>query len=291
LTETNTAVLAAAQRSVPESLWCIGAGGARVHAWLTPPVGKMAAGAKVPLILFVHGGPQGSWDDRFHWRWNPQILAGAGYAVLQPDPRGSTGYGQAFVDGINGDWGGKVYEDLMRSVDQVITTVPWVDSTRVAAAGGSFGGYMMYWMAGHTDRFRCLVSHAGLYDLESFYGATEELWFPEWEFMGTPWDHPESYAQWSPRHSVRGWKTPMLVTEGARDYRVPEAQGFAAFTALQRRGIPSELLWFAGENHFIVKPQNSILWYDTMIGWFDRWLGPSSGSGSARSTVSEGTRP
>jgi dipeptidyl aminopeptidase/acylaminoacyl peptidase len=275
LTDTNSQVLSRARMSTPDSLWFAGEGGTRMHAWLTPPVDR-PEGRKVPLVLLVHGGPQGSWDDRFHFRWNPQILAGAGYAVLCPDPRGSTGYGQIFTDGVNGDWGGKCYEDLMKAVDHVVATVPWVDSSRLAAAGGSFGGYMMYWMAGHTDRFRCLVSHAGLYDLESFWGTTEEQWFPEWEFGGTPWEENTSYARWSPSRFAQNWKTPILVTEGAKDYRVPEAQGFAAFTALQRRGVPSQLLWFSGENHHILKPQNAILWYDSVIGWFDRWLAPQA---------------
>jgi len=166
-------------------------------------------------------------------------------------------------------------------VEHVVSTVPWIDGSRLAAAGGSFGGYMMFWIAGQTDRFRCLVSHAGLYDLESFYGTTEEQWFPEWEFLGTPWDTPNTYARWSPSQHVGKWRTPMLVTGGSKDYRVPESQAFAAFAALQRRGIPSELLMFSGENHFITKPHNSILWYDTVLAWFARWLAPASADSSA----------
>jgi dipeptidyl aminopeptidase/acylaminoacyl peptidase len=275
LTETNGAALAAVRQSVPQEIWYEGAASARVHAWLHPPVGRRE-GDKVPLVLLVHGGPQGSWDDRWSYRWNPQVFAGAGFAVLAPDPHGSTGYGQEFTDAVNGDWGGKPFEDLMKGVDYVISTVPWVDSTRLAAAGGSYGGYMAQWIAGHTDRFRCLVSHAGLYDLASFYGTTEEQWFPEWEFLGTPWEKPELYARWSPSSAVGNWQTPMLLTAGLRDYRVPESQSFAAFTALQRRDVPSELLCLAGENHFVLQPQNSILWYDAVLGWLGRWLAPAA---------------
>ena len=282
LTETNAAQLARVRMSQPERIWFTGAGGARVHAWLHPPVDRQE-GEKYPLVLLVHGGPQGSWDDRFHFRWNPQILAGAGYAVLAPDPRGSTGYGQEFTDAINGDWGGRCYDDLMKGVDHVIATVPWIDGSRLAAAGGSFGGYMMFWIAGQTDRFRCLVSHAGLFDLTSFYGSTEEQWFPEWEFLGTPWTSPETYERWSPSRYVGKWRTPMLVTTGSKDYRVPESQGFAAFAALQRQGVPSEFVWFAGENHFILKPQNSILWYDSALAWFARWTAPASTPSEAES--------
>jgi dipeptidyl aminopeptidase/acylaminoacyl peptidase len=275
LTETNAAALAPVRQSVPQEIWYEGAAGARVHAWLHPPVDRRA-GEKVPLLLLIHGGPQSSWDDRWSYRWNPQVFAGAGYAVLAPDPHGSVGYGQEYADAVNGDWGGKPYEDLMRGVDYVLATVAWVDSTRIAAAGGSFGGYMVQWMAGHTRRFRCLVSHAGLFDLASFYGTTEEQWFPEWEFLGPPWEKPEIYARWSPSTAVAKWQTPMLLTAGAHDYRVPESQSFAAFTALQRQGVPAQLLWLAGENHFVLQPQNSVLWYDTVLAWLHRWLAPAA---------------
>lgn len=278
-TAGNVAVLSQVRMSEPQEIWCKGADSVAVHAWLHPPAGRRD-GEKYPLVLLVHGGPQGSWDDRFSFRWNPQVFAGAGYAVLAPDPRGSSGYGQAFTDGVNGDWGGKPYEDLMLAVDQAVAQNPWIDGTRLAAAGGSYGGYMVDWIAGHTGRFRCLVSHAGLFDLQSFWGSTEEQWFPEWEFGGTPWEKPAAYAQWSPSSSVQNWKTPMLVTFGGRDYRVPEAQGFATFTALQRRGIPSEMMVFPSENHWILKPHTSILWHDAVLGWLARWLDPAP-SGAA----------
>jgi len=275
LTATNTQQLASVRMSKPEEVWYTGAGGARVHAWLHPPVDRRE-GARYPLLVLVHGGPQGSWENRFSYRWNPQVWAGAGYAVLAPDPRGSIGYGQEFTDAIRNDWGGKCYEDIMLGVEHVVANAPWVDGDRVAAAGGSFGGYMTLWMAGQTDRFRCLVNHAGLFDLESFYASTEEQWFPEWDLGGVPWEMPESYERWSPSKFVQRWKTPMLVTHGARDYRVPEAQGFAAYTTLQRRGVPSQLLHFSDEHHWIQKSRNSILWYDTVISWLDRWCKQAS---------------
>lgn len=287
LTDTNAGVLALARTSTPETLWVEGAGGARVHAWLHPPVDRRD-GDQAPLLLLVHGGPQGSWDDRFHWRWNPQVFAGAGYAVLAPDPHGSTGYGQAFTDAVTGDWGGQPYEDLMKCVDHVAARVSWVDSTRLAAAGGSYGGYMIAWMAGHTGRFRCLVSHAGLYDLASFWGTTDEQWFPEWEFLGTPWENPEAYARWSPSSHVGTWKTPTLVSLGGRDLRVPDGQGLEMFAALQRRGVPSELLVFPEENHWVLEPRNSILWYDAVLAWLDRWLraaAPARGATAASAPI------
>lgn len=270
LTRTHETVLANVRMSEPQSLWYTGADGAQVHAWLHPPVDRDPT-RKYPLLLLVHGGPQSSWDDRWSYRWNPQVFAAAGFIVVAPDPHGSTGYGQAFTDAIRGDWGGKVYEDLMKAVDHVVANVDYVDGERVSAAGASYGGYMILWMAGHTDRFRCFVNHAGLFDLASFYGTTEEQWFPEWEFGGMPWTKPEEYARWSPSAFVSNWKTPMLVTHGGKDYRVPEAQAFAAFATLQRLGIPSELLHFANENHWVLKPQNGILWYDTVLAWLDRW--------------------
>jgi dipeptidyl aminopeptidase/acylaminoacyl peptidase len=271
LTSVNDDLLSRAHRSQPQEIWFDGAGGARVHAWMFPPVDRQE-GNRYPLLLLVHGGPQGSWDDRFSYRWNPQIFAGAGYAVLAPDPHGSVGYGQSFTDAIREDWGGKPYEDLMRAVDHTLATVAWVDSNRVAAAGASYGGYMMNWIEGHTNRFRALVCHAGLFDMSAFYWGTEEHWFPEWEMGGTPWDSADLYAKWTPSAFVKNWKTPMLVTHGGKDYRVPETQGFGAFATLQRLGIPSEFVYFPDESHGIQKPRNGVLWYDTVLAWLDRWL-------------------
>ncbi|MFQ5599627.1 MAG: prolyl oligopeptidase family serine peptidase [Candidatus Krumholzibacteriia bacterium] len=271
LTRFNDELLSRIRMSTPERIRLDGAKGDVVHAWLLPPVNH-EPGRRYPLVLLIHGGPQGSWEDRFHTRWNLQLYAAAGFAVVAPDFHGSSGYGQAFTDAIRKDWGGRPYEDLMKAVDHVVATVPYVDGDRLGAAGASYGGYMINWIAGQTDRFRCLVNHAGLFDLRNFYGATEEQWFPEWEFGGTPWEKPENYKLWSPSNYVKYWETPMLVIHGGLDYRVPESEGFATFTALQRRGIPSKFLHFPDENHWVLKPQNAILWQDTILDWLERWL-------------------
>jgi len=271
LTHVNDEKIAGARLSTPEEFWFSGAGGDKVHGWLLKPV-EFQQGKKYPLAFLIHGGPQGSWEDHFHYRWNPQAYAGAGYVTVTIDPRGSTGYGQAFTDGINHDWGGKPFDDLMKGLDYVLATYPYIDGTRIGAAGASYGGYMINWIAGHTDRFRCLVSHDGEFDEFSSYYSTEELWFPEWEFGGTPYEHPELYEKWSPSRFVQSWKTPMLVIHSAKDFRLPETEGFAVFTALQRRGIPSKFLYFPDENHWVLKAKNSILWHETVLGWLDQWL-------------------
>ena len=213
--------------------------------------------------------------NEFHYRWNPQPYAGRGYAVMEIDYHGSTGYGQGFTDSISGDWGGKSLEDLMHGLNASLERYPWMDGYRVSALGGSFGGYMVNWIEGNwPDRFKCLVSHAGDLDLRTAYYTTDELWFPEWEQGGTPWDNPEGYSRHNPALYVQNWKTPMLVIHGSRDYRVAETQGFSTFTALQRRGIPSKLLYFPDESHWVLKPANSILWYDTVLDWLDQWTEP-----------------
>jgi dipeptidyl aminopeptidase/acylaminoacyl peptidase len=190
--------------------------------------------------------------------------------VFAPNPRGSTGFGQQFTDEISGDWGGKVFIDLMNGVDY-LAKLPYIDSTHMSAAGASYGGYMINWLEGHTDRFRCLVSHDGVYNTVSMFGSTEELWFPLWEFKGTPWANPELYAKWSPSNSVKNFKTPMLVVHGERDYRLPAAEGFQLFTALQLMKVPSKFLYFPDEGHWVLKPQNSQLWYKTVLDWIDQW--------------------
>jgi dipeptidyl aminopeptidase/acylaminoacyl peptidase len=274
LTRINADRLAAARMSRPEEFWFKGALEHRVHGWIFKPV-DYRPGRKYPVAFLVHGGPQGSWEDHFHYRWNPQAYAGAGYVTVTIDFHGSTGYGQAFTDAIRENWGGAPYEDLMKGLDHVMAAYDFVDGDRVCALGASYGGYMINWMAGQTDRFKCLVSHDGEFDLKNGYYTTEELWFPEWEQRGTPWERPESYERWSPSEHVARWKTPMLVIHGARDYRLPETEGFAVFTALQRRGVPSKFLYFPDENHWVLKAKNSILWHDTVIGWLDQWLKPS----------------
>lgn len=270
LTHDNDALLAQIEMGATEDLWWTGAEGARVQGHLVRPP-NFDPSKKYPGIVLIHGGPQGAWSDAWSYRWNPQMFAARGYVVLMPNPRGSTGFGQKFIEEISGDWAGKVYTDIMNGVD-AFAALPYVDPNRLGAAGGSYGGYMVNWIVGHTNRFKALVSHAGLFNLESFYGATEELWFPEWEFGGPPWENPEMYARWSPHRHVKNFATPTLVVHGELDFRVPVAEGFQLFTALQRRGVPSRLLYFPDEGHWVLKPQNSKLWHETVLGWFDQWL-------------------
>jgi dipeptidyl aminopeptidase/acylaminoacyl peptidase len=270
LTHDNDALLTSLKMGMTHDVFWTGADNARVEGHLmTPP--DFDPAKKYPALVLIHGGPQGAWGDSWGYRWNPEMFAARGYVILMPNPRGSSGFGQKFVEEISGDWGGRAYIDIMNGVD-MLAALPYVDSSRIGAAGGSYGGYMVDWILGHTDRFKALVSHAGVYDLESEYGTTEELWFPEWEFGGTPWDKPELYEKWSPNKFVKNFKTPTLVTHGELDYRVPINQGLELFTALQRRGIPSKLLVFPDEGHWVLKPQNSKLWYATVGDWFDQYL-------------------
>jgi dipeptidyl aminopeptidase/acylaminoacyl peptidase len=241
----------------------------RVHSFLIKPVG-FELRKKYPLLFLIHGGPQGAWGESWSYRWNAQVFASAGYVVVMPNPRGSTGYGQRFTDEINQDWGGKVYEDLMSVLDHVAAR-PYVDPERMAAAGGSYGGYMANWILGHNQRLKALVSHAGVFDLRSMAGETEEIWFPLWEFRGMPWDNPEVYAKWSPSYYAKEFKTPTLVLHGELDYRVPVGQGMQLFTALQMQKVPSKLVLFPDEGHWILKPQNSALWYKSFLEWVGEW--------------------
>jgi len=269
VTTINAGFLAAFALKPAESVTFAGAGGTPVQAWVVKPNG-FREGVKYPLMYLVHGGPQGAWNDGWTYRWNAQVFASAGYVVFMPNPRGSTGFGQRFTDEISNDWGGKVFEDLMKGVDHA-EKLPYVDASRKVAAGASYGGFMMNWFLGHTDRFRALVSHAGVFNLTSMYGATEELWFPEWDLGGTPWTNPEGYAKWSPHTYAKNFKTPTLVTHGELDYRVPVGEGLQLFTTLQRQGVPSRLLVFPDEGHWINKPQNAALWYRTFLEWVGRW--------------------
>ncbi|MFH1531177.1 MAG: S9 family peptidase [Pseudomonadota bacterium] len=254
-----------------EDFWWVGAEGKKIHGFLLFPPGTSKE-TKNRFLLLIHGGPQGMWTDGFHPRWNAQLFAAPGYVTLLPNPRGSSGYGQEFTDEISRDWGGRCYEDLMRGVDALIAK-GWIDPDRMCAGGGSFGGYMANWIEGRTDRFKCLFSHAGVYDLFSMYGSTEELWFPEWEYGGPPWDAPEDYERFSPSGLVKQFKTPMFVIHGAHDYRVPLNQAMQLFTALQRRGVPSQFLYFPDETHFVVKPENTKLWFNEIHAWLEDWLG------------------
>jgi dipeptidyl aminopeptidase/acylaminoacyl peptidase len=247
-----------------------GANTDEVFGYLIYPVG-FDPNKTYPLAFLIHGGPQGSFDDHWHYRWNPQIYAGHGYATVMIDFHGSTGYGQDFTDAINGDWGGAPFVDLMKGLDHVLSRHPWIDSDRMAAAGASFGGYMINWIQGQTDRFKALVCHDGNLDELMAYYDTEELWFPEWEHGGTPWENPEGYRKHSPINHVQNWKTPELVIHGALDYRVVDTQGLATFNALQRLGVPSRLLYYPDENHWVLKPVNSIQWHKVVLDWMDRW--------------------
>jgi dipeptidyl aminopeptidase/acylaminoacyl peptidase len=280
LTQINRERVALAAMSKPEDFWFPGAQGDKVHGWLLKPV-TFTDGQKYPLAFLIHGGPQGAWEDHFHYRWNPQIFAGAGYVTISINFHGSTGFGQSFCDAIRGDWGGKPYEDLMKGLDYALAQWSFIDGNRMGALGASFGGYMINWIEGHTDRFKCLVAHDGNLDEVSAYYMTEELWFPEWDHLGTPWDNPEGYERISPHKFVQNWKTPMLVIHGGNDFRVVDTQGMATFTALQRRGIPSKMVYFPDENHWVLKPKNSELWHREVLGWLDQWL---KGGGGAKPT-------
>jgi dipeptidyl aminopeptidase/acylaminoacyl peptidase len=269
LTRLNDAVLSQYQLTSLEKISVDGADGAKIESFIVKPPGFNPL-VKYPALIQIHGGPQGEWGESWSYRWNAQVFAAAGYVVVMPNPHGSTGYGQSFTDAVNGDWGGRPYEDIMATADYV-SNLPYVDKDRMVAAGGSYGGYMIDWILGHTDRFRALVSHAGVYDLQSEAGTTEELWFPKWEFQGFPWENPELYQKWSPSSYVKNFKTPTLVTHGEMDYRVPIGQGEELFTALQELKIPSKLVQFPDEGHWILKPQNSQFWYSTVIDWLNEY--------------------
>jgi dipeptidyl aminopeptidase/acylaminoacyl peptidase len=277
ITGLNAAKVAAARFGAYEPFSFPGAKGDTVHGFLVKPV-DFNASKKYPVAFLIHGGPQGTFGDHFHYRWNAEAFAGAGYAAVMIDFHGSTGYGQAFCDAIREDWGGAPYEDLMKGLDFVLAKYSFLDGKRVGALGASFGGYMINWIAGQTDRFQCLVNHDGNLDERMAYFDTEELWFPEWDHGGLPWEKPESYAKHNPIENVAKWKTPMLVIHGGQDFRVVETQGMSTFTALQRRGIPSRFVYFPDENHWVQKPLNSRFWHGEVLGWLDRWLKPEAGT-------------
>lgn len=274
LTHHNDSLMATLDMNAAEEFWFDGApqnlNVPKVHAWILKPP-QFDPSRKYPVLMLVHGGPQGAWSDNWGFRWNPQMYAAAGYIVVMPNPRGSTGYGQPFIDEISRDWGGLCFTDLMLAMDAV-EKLPYVDKTKAGAAGASFGGFMINWFQGHTDRFKTLVGHAGDFDQTSGYYVTEELWFPEWEMGGTPYDNQQLYDFLSPSRYVKNFKTPQLITHGELDFRVPIGEGLAMFTALQRRGVESKLLTFPDEGHWILKPLNSELFYKTVIDWLDKYL-------------------
>jgi dipeptidyl aminopeptidase/acylaminoacyl peptidase len=272
LSRVNQAALAQRKFGEYEQFSFNGWNGENVFGYVVKPP-DFKRDQKYPVAFLIHGGPQGSFSNAWSWRWNAEAFAGAGYAVVMVDFHGSTGYGQAFTDSISGDWGGKPFEDLKLGLAAALKQYPWLDGDQVCALGGSYGGYMINWIAGQwPDRFKCLVSHDGIFDNRTMYYSTEELWFPEWEYGGPEYRTPAPYAKQNPIDYVSKWKTPTLVIHGQQDYRVPDSQGLAVFTALQRQGIPSELLYFPSENHWVLKPADSIEWYDTVLAWMHRWI-------------------
>ncbi|HEY0947805.1 MAG TPA: S9 family peptidase [Opitutaceae bacterium] len=268
LTRTNAEQLEKIALSAPESVTVTGANGTPVQMWIvTPP--QFDAKKKYPLVFWVHGGPQGAFLDSWSTRWNPCVWAAQGYVLALPNPRGSTGFGQKFTDEISHDWGGKVYDDLMACLAH-LEKQPYVDTTRMAAAGASYGGYMMNWFQGHTDKFKTLVTHCGVYNFTSMYGATEETWFDEWEH-GIPWEQPD-FEKYSPHRYAANFKTPNLIIHNELDFRVPFGEGLQLFTTLQRKGVPSKLVIFPDEGHWVLKPQNSERWHQEIFTWLAEYL-------------------
>jgi dipeptidyl aminopeptidase/acylaminoacyl peptidase len=282
-THLNDALLAQLDLPKMESFWFTAKDGMKEQGFLIRPPGFDPA-KKYPLKFLIHGGPQGAWGDDWSYRWNAELFAANGYVVVMINFRGSTGYGQAVVDGVNGDWGGKPFTDLMEGLDYAEQHYPFIDKNRECALGASYGGYMANWVLGHTNRFKCIVSHDGMFNAESAYGTTEELWFNEWEFRGKPWDYygkPDSenpFRKWSPSLAVKNFKTPTLVIHGQLDYRLDVSEGFQLFTTLQRLKVPSKMLYFPDEGHWVLKPQNAQLWYKTVNDWVDEWTGKAASS-------------
>jgi dipeptidyl aminopeptidase/acylaminoacyl peptidase len=275
ITNANASILAGIDTPRPETV-TVPVEGGNMQMWILKPPG-FDASKKYPLAYLVHGGPQGAWNDAWSFRWNPQVWAAQGYVVALPNPRGSTGFGQKYVDDISGDWGGKCYDDLMKGVDY-LEKLPYIDKDRMAAAGGSFGGYMMNWFAVNSGRFKCLISHCSVYNFESMYATTDEVWFDEWEHRGPPWGkNRESYEKHSP-HRLAGnlgkYKTPMLLIQNDLDFRCPVAQGLELFTALQRQGVPSRLINFPDEGHWVLKPANSKRWHEEVFAWLTKYAPP-----------------
>ena len=279
LTHLNDALLAQLDLPAMESFWFTAKDGAKLQGFLIRPPGFDPA-KKYPLKFLMHGGPQGAWGDMWSYRWNAELFAANGYVVVMINPRGSTGYGQAIVDGVNGDWGGKPFTDLMTGLDYAEQHYPFIDKSRECALGASYGGYMANWVLGHTDRFKCIVSHDGMFDAESAFGTTEEDWFNIWEFKGHPWDYygkPDAenpFRKWSPSLYAKNFKTPTLVVHGQLDYRLDVSEGFQLFDTLQLLHVPSKMLYFPDEGHWVLKPQNSRLWWKTVNDWVDQWTKP-----------------
>jgi len=270
LTDLNHAVLSRVAMAPPETFWFTGANNEKVEGFLVKPP-NFDANKKYPLKFVVHGGPEVPIGDEWSYRWNAELFAASGYVVILINFHGSPGYGQKFIDAINGDWGGAPFVDLMKGLDDAERTFPFIDKDRECAIGASFGGYMVDWILGHSNRFKCLVSHDGQYNTESTWGSTEELWFQDWEFKGTLYNNRELYRKWSPHLSALNFKTPTLVVHSQLDYRLDVSEGFQLFTTLQRLKVPSKMLYFPDEGHWVLKPQNSRLWYKTVNEWVDQW--------------------
>ncbi|MFZ0144018.1 MAG: S9 family peptidase, partial [Candidatus Sulfotelmatobacter sp.] len=270
LTHLNDAVLSQVAMSPLESFWFTGANNDKVEGFLVKPP-NFDASKKYPVKFLIHGGPQGAWGDDWSYRCNPELFAAHCYVVIMINFHGSTGYGQKFIDAINGDWGGAPFEDLMKGLDYAEEHYAFIDKSRECALGASYGGYMANWILGHTDRFKCIVTHDGMFNAESAWGTTEELWFNDWEFKGTPYDNRASYEKWSPHQYAKNFKTPTLVIHGQKDYRLDVSEGLQLFTTLQMEGVPSKMLYFPDEGHWVLKPQNSQLWYKTVNDWVDQW--------------------
>jgi len=271
VTHMNDALLSQIDMQPLESFTFKGANNDDVQGFMVKPPG-FDPNKTYPLKFLIHGGPQGAWGNEWTYRWNAELFAATGnYVVVMINFHGSTGYGQKFTDSISGDWGAKPYIDLMKGLDYAEKTYPFIDKTREAALGASYGGYMANWILGHTNRFKCIVSHDGMFNTESAFGTTEELWFPEWEFKGSPWKNREMYRKFSPHLFADKFKTPTLVVHGQNDYRLDVSEGFQLFTTLQRLKIPSKFLYFPDEGHWVLKPQNSRLWYKTVNDWVDQW--------------------
>jgi len=271
ITHMNDALLSQIDMQPLEAFTFKGANNDDVQGFLIKPPG-FDPNKKYPLKFLLHGGPQGAWGNSWTYRWNAELFAATGnYVVVMINFHGSTGYGQKFTDSISGDWGGKPYVDLMKGLDYVEKTYPFIDKNREAALGASYGGYMANWLLGHTNRFKCIVSHDGMFNAESAYGTTEELWFANWEFGGPPWKKRDVYRKWSPHEYAQNFKTPTLVVHGQNDYRLDVSQGFDLFTTLQVLKVPSKMLYFPDEGHWVLKPQNSQLWYKTVNDWVDQW--------------------
>lgn len=270
ITHVNDALFAGISLSEPEPVYYAAKGGTQIQMWIVKPPG-FDPGKTYPLVFWVHGGPQGAFMDAWSYRWNAQLWSAQGYVLAMPNPRGSTGFGQEFVDEISHDWGGKVYADLMAGLSHM-EQQRYVDTRRMAAAGASFGGYMMNWFQGHTGKFKTLVTHCGVFDFGTMYGATDELWFDEWEH-GIPWE-TRDFDKYSPHRLAADFKTPNLIIHNELDFRVPIEQGMSLFTTLQRKGVPSKLLSFPDEGHWVLKPQNSELWHKTIFEWLAQYLQP-----------------